>query len=97
MVPVRTCVGCRRRRPCEELLRITAGPRGLEPSRHGPGRGAWLCRDALDCFDRAVRRKAFDRALRTRVGTEELAKLGGLLAALRRPGGLEPGSEEPSP
>jgi predicted RNA-binding protein YlxR (DUF448 family) len=40
-----------------------------------PGRGAWLCRGSLACFDAAARRNGFDRALRTRVGSEALASL----------------------
>ena len=28
-----------------------------------PGRGAWLCRESPGCFDRAVKRRAFERAL----------------------------------
>jgi hypothetical protein len=40
-----------------------------------PGRGAWLCRGSLACFDAAARRNAFERALRTKVGSEALASL----------------------
>lgn len=39
------------------------------------GRGAYLHRD-LDCFDRAERKRAFGRALRTeRIDAEQLAEL----------------------
>ena len=48
---------------------------GLALGRTLPGRGAWLCRGTLACFDTAVRRHAFERALRTTVGSEALASL----------------------
>ena len=40
-----------------------------------PGRGAWLCRGSLACFDAAARRNGFERALRTTMGSEALASL----------------------
>jgi len=48
---------------------------GLGLGRTLPGRGAWLCRGSLACFDAAARRQAFQRALRTTVGSEALASL----------------------
>ncbi|HEV7657044.1 MAG TPA: YlxR family protein [Mycobacteriales bacterium] len=68
-VPVRTCVGCRRRAVASELLRVVVveGPAGLrlepDPRRRSPGRGASLHLD-LGCLDLAERRRAFGRALR---------------------------------
>lgn len=38
-----------------------------DPSARLPGRGAWL-HPSLDCFDLALRRRAFGRALRVRPG-----------------------------
>ena len=67
--PVRTCVGCRKRSPVSELLRVVAddGPSGLrvvpDPRRRLPGRGASMHR-AQACLDLAQRRRAFPRALR---------------------------------
>jgi predicted RNA-binding protein YlxR (DUF448 family) len=43
--------------------------------RAGPGRGAWLCIPPTDCFELAVRRKAFERAWRRPVGREALDEL----------------------
>ncbi|MDO5711578.1 MAG: YlxR family protein [Micrococcales bacterium] len=79
MSPIRTCVGCRRRAEQSELLRVVAdlapvqdpppgGPRTgrrlrLDLSRRLPGRGAWLHPEPR-CFEQAVRRRAFGRALR---------------------------------
>ena len=48
---------------------------GLAFGRTRPGRGAWLCRGSLACFDAAARRNAFERALRTTMGSEAVASL----------------------
>jgi predicted RNA-binding protein YlxR (DUF448 family) len=71
---VRTCVGCRKRAPASELLRIVAVPDGADgaggrvrlvpdPHRRLPGRGAHLHPNP-DCLALAQRRRAFGRALR---------------------------------
>ena len=55
--------------------------------RAGSRRGAWLCIPPDDCFELAVRRKAFERAWRRPVGREvldELATDGQLPARVRR-------------
>ena len=71
--PLRTCVGCRCKRPQHELVRFADGPGGVRIGRAEPGRGAWVC--SLDCLQSAVRRKGFDRAWRRPVHTEELTAL----------------------
>jgi len=55
-------------------LARTEGGR-LAIGRDRPGRGAWLCRGSQECLERAVRGKAFDRALRCRVGEDEVAEV----------------------
>jgi predicted RNA-binding protein YlxR (DUF448 family) len=54
---------------------LTADGRAVV-DRTAPGRGAWLCVPSSDCFERAVRRKAFERAWRRPVGRDALAELG---------------------
>ena len=54
-VPIRTCLGCRQRKPKQELLRFAAGPSGLEARTLG-GRGRYVCRDA-SCLTRTLKRK----------------------------------------
>ncbi|MFT4009357.1 MAG: YlxR family protein [Nocardioidaceae bacterium] len=63
--PIRTCVGCRKRAPQQELLRVVAGDGILipDPQRRAPGRGCSVHPD-LVCLELALRRRAFGRALR---------------------------------
>ena len=72
--PVRTCVGCRKRVAKCELLRVTAGSDAHgrpvvtpDPTATAPGRGAHL-HPTTECYNLAVRRKAFARALRLEGG-----------------------------
>lgn len=76
MGPVRTCVGCRARAAKSELLRVVAGtgPDGRpavvpDPTATRPGRGAHL-HPTPECFEHAVRRRAFPRALRASEGLD---------------------------
>jgi predicted RNA-binding protein YlxR (DUF448 family) len=60
-----------------------------------PGRGAWLCRDTPGCVDLAIRRKAFERALRGPVDASEVEKV--RVAVQVAPGSVPaPGSEGPA-
>ncbi len=77
----RTCVGCRRRDVRSALLRVVAEWNDtsehiarvvVDPRLRLPGRGAWL-HPTPECFDLAVRRKAFGRALRVKAFLEEAA------------------------
>ena len=73
--PLRTCVGCGRRAPQDDLRRFVAREGVLTTGRTRPGRGAYTCRDAR-CFELAASRRAFARALRRAVVVEpELARL----------------------
>jgi predicted RNA-binding protein YlxR (DUF448 family) len=72
--PVRTCIGCRVRATKRELLRMTAGSDAHgrpavvpDPDGTAAGRGAHL-HPTPECYELAVRRKAFARALRTTGG-----------------------------
>ena len=72
--PVRTCVGCRQRAAKRELVRVTVGSDAHgrlvvvpDPGATAPGRGAHL-HPTTECYDLAVRRKAFGRALRIAAG-----------------------------
>jgi predicted RNA-binding protein YlxR (DUF448 family) len=79
--PIRTCVGCRERRPATQLVRCALDASGeLVVDRRAPGRGAWLC--GPNCWEPARRKRAFDRALRTQVSPDAVDRLGERLGEL---------------
>ena len=68
--PIRTCVGCGEKVPAGSLVRLVlADGRVVVGAPGRGGRGAWL-HAAEACLDRAVRRKAFARAFRSRFAAE---------------------------
>ena len=72
-VPVRTCIGCRKKFPKGTLIRFTLGSRGLVVGS-GAGRGYYICAN-MDCLERALKMKTMSRLLgRAPVG-EEAAEL----------------------
>jgi predicted RNA-binding protein YlxR (DUF448 family) len=93
-VPVRTCVGCRRRRPRPELVRLAVGATGaviLDVPARAPGRGAYLCRDqGPACLRAALRRRGLSRSLRVRENVIDPEALGLELSLLAE-------EEPPSP
>jgi hypothetical protein len=62
--PLRTCIGCRARRPQAELLRLRRAPDGrLAPAAEvAGGRSVYVCPQRA-CFDRAVRGPEIGRQL----------------------------------
>jgi predicted RNA-binding protein YlxR (DUF448 family) len=74
--PERTCVGCRRRGPKPDLIRIVATATGVSVDRDqtAPGRGAYVHRDA-GCVREAAKGAVLARALRTGLGVNELGRL----------------------
>ena len=73
--PIRTCAGCGRKAPKEELIRFVAEDGRLAPGEKAPGRGVYTCR-RISCFERARERRAFARTLRKNVRVD--AELAGL-------------------
>ena len=65
MEAVRTCVGCRARAPRSALLRVVSIDSVLVPDERASmlGRGAWV-HETRECVEKAIRRRAFVRALR---------------------------------
>ena len=79
-LPERTCIGCRRKAGPAGLVRVARRPDGSRAvGRAEPGRGAWLCAGSAACFEAAVRRRAFSRALRCDVPAHEMDQLRGRL------------------
>ena len=76
MTPIRSCIGCRRKAPQDELTRIARQADGsLSVGRRLPGRGAWLCAGSLPCFELAVRRRLFAKALRATVDEHDIERI----------------------
>lgn len=84
--PVRTCIGCRGKVTKRELLRIVAGDGTVVPDPGGSaaGRGAHL-HPTVACFELAVRKRVFSRALRYAGGSGGALDLTQLEQYLARP------------
>jgi predicted RNA-binding protein YlxR (DUF448 family) len=57
-LPIRTCMGCRRKRKKEEMIRFIKSPEGVikvNGKKPHPGRGFYLCPD-LGCLHRAEKK-----------------------------------------
>ncbi len=86
--PERTCIGCGKKRPKQELLRLCLSSEGeprLDRAQRAAGRGAYLC--GRGCLQAAVKRKALGRAFRGRVEASRLLLLETALAAEAGGGG----------
>lgn len=73
-IPARMCTGCGEMKPKTELVRIVRSPEGeisLDLTGRKNGRGSYICR-SVTCFDKALKKKAFDRAFGVSL-PEELA------------------------
>lgn len=76
-IPMRQCLGCREMKPKPELLRVVRSPEGeisLDTRGKKPGRGAYICPDP-ECLRKAVKSRALDRALETKIPDEVMERL----------------------
>ena len=67
-VAIRTCVGCRRRRPKRELVRLVRGADGVvvrDATGRAAGRGAYVCVEVA-CLERALKSGRLAQVLRGR-------------------------------
>ncbi|WP_445154800.1 YlxR family protein [Arthrobacter sp. Hor0625] len=76
--PERTCIGCRKKGPRSQLLRLVAGAGGssavvVDERRRMAGRGAWL-HPSEKCLALAVKRRAFGRALNGAAETADVER-----------------------
>jgi len=78
--PVRTCVGCKERAAKSSLLRLVVAGDGIvpDPQARQPGRGAYV-HPSTACFELALRRRVFPRALRV-AGPLDTASLASYLS-----------------
>ena len=71
-VPLRKCLGCNEMKPKKELLRVTHNSQGVinvDPTGRAHGRGAYIC-NSKECFEKAKKAKAFNRAFKSDVPDE---------------------------
>ncbi|MGO9566840.1 MAG: YlxR family protein [Desulfomonilaceae bacterium] len=68
-IPVRQCIGCRRKRPASELIRFRACGETVVVSPQKdetPGRGCYICPQE-ECLEAALRKGCLARALRRKI------------------------------
>lgn len=72
-IPMRRCVGCMESKEKQQLVRIVAyeGNISLDFTGRAKGRGAYLCRDDSKCWEKAFKKKAFERSFGTAVSEEQ--------------------------
>lgn len=72
-LPIRTCVGCRKRSAKKGLVRLVLVDSNLRVDQNAkqPGRGAYL-HSCPKCFEKALARSAFDRSFRKKVNVSEM-------------------------
>ncbi len=71
-LPQRQCTGCGEMKPKGELVRIVRSPEGeisYDATGRKNGRGSYICR-SKECFDKAIRKKAFERAFGVKLSDE---------------------------
>ncbi len=71
-IPERTCIGCGQKKEKKDLIRIVHTPEdtfSIDPTGRKNGRGAYICRDSA-CLEKAIKRKALDRAFKVTVSEE---------------------------
>ncbi|MGN0734806.1 MAG: RNase P modulator RnpM [Anaerovoracaceae bacterium] len=76
-IPMRRCVGCMTSREKQELVRIAGfeGQLSVDTTGKAKGRGAYLCRNNPDCWEKAYKRKALERSLGMEIKPEEKEKI----------------------
>ena len=83
-VPQRTCVACRTTGAKRGLVRVVRSAEGrveVDETGKKPGRGAYLCR-TRECWDRALKGKVLEYALKTAITAEDKVALQAYAASL---------------
>lgn len=76
-IPMRMCVGCREMKPKRELTRVVKpqdGDAQIDLRGKAPGRGAYVCA-CVECFRKARKSKALERALECSISDEVFSQL----------------------
>jgi len=78
-VPMRSCCGCREKKPKRELVRVVRSPEGevsFDITGRKAGRGVYLC-PSLSCLAKAKKSRALSRALECEIPEEVYERLEG--------------------
>lgn len=76
-VPQRKCIVCQKTLSKRDMLRVVRTPEGevvLDLTGKKNGRGAYICGD-VEAFKKAKKTKAFDRALKVNLSTDQYDRL----------------------
>lgn len=87
-VPMRKCIASQEMFPKKELIRVVRTPDNeilIDPTGKKSGRGAYLCARP-EYVDMAKKKKALDRALKTRVEDEVYEQLHEYIATRKNDG-----------
>lgn len=74
-IPLRKCIGCGKRLPKSELIRIVRTPKDIIPKSvlvcegHIEGRGAYLCKNS-ECLNKARKQKRLERAFSCKIDSK---------------------------
>lgn len=74
---LRTCIACGNKAIKVDMVRFVADKEGnvvIDPAGRQPGRGANLCHNK-ECFDLALKKNSFGRALRRKVNVKAIESL----------------------
>lgn len=76
-IPMRKCIACGEQKPKKELIRVVKNNENVvdvDFTGKANGRGAYICND-VKCFELAIKKNAFNRALETKIDDEVYEKL----------------------
>ncbi|WP_204399985.1 RNase P modulator RnpM [Alkaliphilus hydrothermalis] len=76
-IPLRKCLGCNEMKPKKDLLRVVRSNEGeinVDLTGKAAGRGSYICSDK-ECFQKAKKTKAFNRAYKCNVDDAIYEKL----------------------
>ncbi len=68
-IPTRTCIGCSKKRPKTELVRLVCRNMDtltIDRRQRMPGRGCYICPDK-SCLETSIKKNRFSRALRKKI------------------------------
>ena len=76
-IPVRTCIGCKCKKPKKEMIRIVRTPDRkiiIDETGKKSGRGAYLCGD-VKCLDIAFKENSLNKSLKQDIPLQILDEL----------------------